>query len=307
MKDKKLLLDEDGLTEEEFLDAYNPGDWEKASMTTDIANFTVSKNEKGVDQLKILLIKRGNHPDIFSWALPGGFMDMTESLHDAASRELSEETSLNDVYLRPVGEFSNPNRDKRMRVVTFAYMSLIEQSQAKGIYAGDDAIDAKWFTIRRKVVNQLGDNVQLSIVLENKEENIVIEYLVMETFVKNGKIKEKKYKYKHVNSSSDYLMADHIDIIDTTLRKLRTEIEYLPIAFNLLKDEFTVTEAQSVYEAIWGRNLEEGHPDFNSFTKSLDQSNFTRMIKKYILDTGKTKSHNKSGPAPKLYTLKNDY
>lgn len=303
---KELLLNEDGLTEEEFLDAYEPGDFEKASITTDIANFTVEQGRNGVQQLKVLLIKRGNHPDIFSWALPGGFMDMSESLREAALRELMEETNLQDIYLRPVGEFSNPGRDKRMRVVTFAYMSLIEKTKAKNLYAGDDAIDAAWFTIRRKLINVLGNNKQLSIVLENEEMGIKIEYIVMENMFMNGKIKEKTYSFKHVSTSTDYLMADHIEILDTTLRKLRTDIEYMPIAFNLLKDEFTVSEAQAVYEAIWGRNLPKEHADFNEFTKGLDQSNFTRMIKKYIKDTGKLKTEQGRGPNPKLYTLNND-
>lgn len=64
------------MTEEEYLKTYNPNKYEKPSVTTDILIFTVNENH----ELELLLIKRGGHPYKGKWAIPGGFVNMTESL-----------------------------------------------------------------------------------------------------------------------------------------------------------------------------------------------------------------------------------
>ena len=63
----------------------------------------------GLDaHLKVLLIERGLNPFQGSWALPGGFVEMNESLDEAARRELEEETSLKSVFLEQLYTFSEP-------------------------------------------------------------------------------------------------------------------------------------------------------------------------------------------------------
>ena len=89
------LRNADGLTEEEFLAQYKPSDYERPSVTVDMVVLAMSKS---LDRLKILLIKRKNHPYIGQWALPGGFMNPNESGHQAAQRELFEETGIKNVY-----------------------------------------------------------------------------------------------------------------------------------------------------------------------------------------------------------------
>ena len=83
------LVDKNGLTEEEYLKNYRPGDYERPSVTVDMLIFAVDNREESI---RLLLIKRKNHPFLGCWALPGGFVEMTESLRDAAARELEEET-----------------------------------------------------------------------------------------------------------------------------------------------------------------------------------------------------------------------
>lgn len=78
-----MSVNQDGKNLEEFLKEYNKDAYEKASHTVDMIIF--SKKES---KLSILLIKRKNHPCINMWALPGGFVDMDESLDQAAKREL---------------------------------------------------------------------------------------------------------------------------------------------------------------------------------------------------------------------------
>lgn len=113
----------------------------RAALTADIVVY-------GFDgrQLHILLVERGYPPFKGFWALPGGFMRMDETIDACAKRELQEETGLNDVYLRQFGVFSAIRRDPRERVVTVAYLGLVNKSMYR-LTAGDDAVKAEWFTL----------------------------------------------------------------------------------------------------------------------------------------------------------------
>ena len=90
------LVDENGLTEEEFLSQYQPRDYERPSVTVDMLIFAVDKSG---ENKRLLLIKRKNHPYLGCWALPGGFVEMKESLREAAARELEEETGVKGMRL----------------------------------------------------------------------------------------------------------------------------------------------------------------------------------------------------------------
>ena len=83
------LRDKNGLTEQEFLASYHAGDFPRPSVTADIMIF--SRDERG---LKVLLVRRGGHPCLGQWALPGGFVEPNETIGHAAARELEEETGL---------------------------------------------------------------------------------------------------------------------------------------------------------------------------------------------------------------------
>lgn len=135
------LRDKDGLTEAEFLADYDPSRYPRPSVTVDIAVFTPISG-----RLCVLLIRRGNHPFLGSWALPGGFVDMDEDLPAAARRELYEETNLKGLALVQLGAFGAPDRDPRTRIVTVAYLALAAQGSVAP-RAGDDAADAQWFAL----------------------------------------------------------------------------------------------------------------------------------------------------------------
>lgn len=98
------------------------------------------------DDLKVLLIRRGNGPYVGKWAIPGGFVVPGESLEAAARRELREETGLTGVYLEQLYTFGDPDRDPREHVVSVAYFALTNLSGHR-IEASTDADDAAWFSM----------------------------------------------------------------------------------------------------------------------------------------------------------------
>jgi len=100
------------------------------------------------DYVEVLLIQRKNHPFKSMWALPGGFVDMDETLEKAATRELEEETGLTGVKLKQLHAFSSLERDPRGRNIGVAFYGFTLNSNSK-VNGGDDAADAKWFNINQ--------------------------------------------------------------------------------------------------------------------------------------------------------------
>ncbi len=96
--------------------------------------------------LKVLLIQRGIAPFEGYWALPGGFVQMEESLTDAAKRELEEETGVSRVYLEQLYTFGDLKRDPRGRVISVAYYALVRLSDHR-VRSATDARDAGWFSV----------------------------------------------------------------------------------------------------------------------------------------------------------------
>lgn len=94
---------------------------------------------------QVLLIRRKNPPFKNLWALPGGFLEMDESLQESAIRELCEETGISDVNLEQIGAFGDPERDPRGRVITIAYLGVLKSEQQEAV-AGSDAAEVAWFS-----------------------------------------------------------------------------------------------------------------------------------------------------------------
>ena len=94
--------------------------------------------------INILLIERGIEPYKGTWALPGGFLNMSETVEEGAKRELHEETNVEDVYLEQFHVFSTVDRDPRERVLTVAFFALVSKDMFE-IIAGDDANKAQWY------------------------------------------------------------------------------------------------------------------------------------------------------------------
>jgi 8-oxo-dGTP diphosphatase len=98
------------------------------------------------DRRRVLLIRRGRPPFEGMWALPGGFMEMNETLEECALRELEEETGISGISLQQFHTFSAVQRDPRHRTVTTVYYGFAD-SQLIAPQAGDDAAAAAWYPL----------------------------------------------------------------------------------------------------------------------------------------------------------------
>lgn len=113
----------------------------RPSLTVDAVVFLNDRNET-----KVLLIKRGNPPFQDSWAFPGGFVDMEETLEQSVVRELEEETKLKDISLRQLKAYSSIDRDPRGRTVSVAFVGITDSTNCK-VKGADDASEARWFSL----------------------------------------------------------------------------------------------------------------------------------------------------------------
>lgn len=115
---------------------YDPSQFPPFAVTVDIVILTMSEG-----RLHVLLIRRGEAPYQGMWAIPGGFKRPTETLDEAAKRELSEETGVDAAsLLTQFGAYGDPGRDPRMNVVTIGYLAVLRDVGA--IVAGTDAAAA---------------------------------------------------------------------------------------------------------------------------------------------------------------------
>ena len=116
-------------------------EYPRPSVTVDLVIFTIADND-----LKVLLIRRGGEPFKACWALPGGFVEIGESLEKAAARELKEEAGVTSVYLEQLYTFGDPKRDPRGRVISVSYFALVDAGRQR-IRAASDATEAEWHSV----------------------------------------------------------------------------------------------------------------------------------------------------------------
>jgi len=207
----------------------------RPALTVDIVIFTLREN-----QLQVLLIQRLNEPYAGSWALPGGFVEIDESLENAASRELNEETGITEAFLEQLYTYGDPKRDPRGRVVSIAYYALIPADAPVRAEGGSDAGQARWFSVDKLPA----------------------------------------------------LSFDHNEIVAYALRRVRYKLEYTAAGFELLPEEFTLTEIQHTYEIVLG--------------EALDKRNFRRrMLDSGIIEPTELKKGGEGRPA-RLYRYRAD-
>ncbi|GAA3395992.1 NUDIX hydrolase [Cryptosporangium minutisporangium] len=212
------------MDEQEFLAAYDPGDFPAVAVTVDVVALTI---REGV--LQVLLVERGEAPFAGRLALPGGFVG-DETLDAAALRELAEETGLHPdagasrragaaddpgtrngalarVHLEQLKTYGDPGRDPRMRVVSVAYLAFAPSLPDPR--PGGDAAGAAWLPV--------------------------------------------------ATAAETALAFDHGRILADGLERARAKLEYSPLATAFVGTEFTIAELRAVYAAVWGEDLHAGN------------------------------------------------
>ncbi|MHB1244700.1 MAG: NUDIX hydrolase, partial [Gaiellaceae bacterium] len=117
-------------------EGYDPTQFPAFAVTVDVVILTMSEG-----LLHVLLVCRGEAPYEGRWAIPGGFKRPSETLDEAAKRELHEETGVDAAsLLTQFGAYGDPERDPRMNVVTVAYLAVLRE--VGSVVAGTDAAAA---------------------------------------------------------------------------------------------------------------------------------------------------------------------
>ena len=233
--------------EKAYLKAYDPNHWPKASHTTDIAVFAA-----GEDALELLLIKRGGVPYRGRYCLPGGFINMDESLYETAARELLEETGIENLPLYQVKTYGELGRDPRDRNITTLYLAFAKKIDIKA-KAGDDAADADFAVVAdyNKEVILAGDTKEeyISLTLEGKN---VFEPKMLKTYDYSSYIKES---FK-ITDTGD-LAFDHARAVIEAYEFLKHSFLTGDIARNILGNKFNISSLKKLFKIVFLRPMEE--------------------------------------------------
>ena len=164
--------------------------------TSDIAVFTISSKKPDAHKppkmtLQLMLIQRSmknSEGDINieagKWALPGGFVDYSETAYQAAKRELEEETSVKNIHLKHFGVYDTPGRDPRGWIITNAHYAIVPENYLIERQANDDAADVRLFSIEELNKLELAFDHKLIIedaIKENKKD--LLQTTVAEEFL----------------------------------------------------------------------------------------------------------------------------
>lgn len=215
------------------------------AVSTDLLIFSVTKGEAKTCRtlsdkyFSILLVKRLKEPFKDKWSLPGGFVREDETIDMAADRVLAKETNLHNIYKEQLYTFGDLKRDPRTRVISTAYMALIDKEKIT------DALsqEASWFNIHIKE-----EKDEVTVTLKNEDEIL--------TFVIEKTLEDKttnKYKYKIIQNES--ISFDHPIIIMTGIDRMRKKVKDTDIIFNMMPEYFTLGELQQIYEVILDKKL----------------------------------------------------
>jgi 8-oxo-dGTP diphosphatase len=181
------------MEEQETAANYDAARYDRPSVTVDVVIFTLLNQE-----LHVLLVQRRRWPYDGYWAIPGGFINMDESLETAARRELEEETGVRDVYLEQLYTFGDVGRDPRTRVISVAYIALV-RSDAQRIRVSEESTDVRWFAVRELPAELAFDHDQiLAYAISRLRSKLEYTTLAFQLLPEVFSILELKHIYEQI-------------------------------------------------------------------------------------------------------------
>jgi 8-oxo-dGTP diphosphatase len=148
---------------------YDPSRFPAFAVTVDVVILTMSDG-----RLHVLLVRRGVAPYEGMWAIPGGFKRPTETLGEAAKRELAEETGVDSAsLLTQFGAYGDPGRDPRMNVVTVAYLAVLRE--VGNVIAGTDAAAAALIPVDKALNGKTGLAFDHARILRDAVERVRVD------------------------------------------------------------------------------------------------------------------------------------
>jgi 8-oxo-dGTP diphosphatase len=194
--------------ERAFLEEYRRERYPQPSVTVDIVILTIVDAD-----LKVLLVRRKDHPFKGCWALPGGFVrvgdgyeDQGEDLDEAAERELAEETGLarGMAYLDQLRTFGKPYRDPRMRIISVAFFALVRPDLVPFVHAGTDAAEADWFSVSELERLELAfdHRAMIQTAIERIRSQIETSNIAFELVPKTFTISELRAVYEVIHGTA---------------------------------------------------------------------------------------------------------
>lgn len=162
----------------------------RPALTVDVAVFALDEQD-----LQVMLIERDLPPFAGSWALPGGFVRIGETLDQAATRELQEETGLADIYLEQLYTFGQMDRDPRERVVTVAYYALVNLA-GHDVKASTDARNAAWFSVNDLPTLAFDHRQILDIALERLRGKVRYQPIGFELLPEKFTLRQLQHLYE---------------------------------------------------------------------------------------------------------------
>ncbi|NNJ08712.1 NUDIX hydrolase [Chloroflexales bacterium ZM16-3] len=178
---------------EETATTYDASRYDRPSVTVDVVIFTLIERE-----LHVLLVQRKRWPYEGHWAIPGGFINMDESLEQAARRELEEETGVRDLYIEQLFTFGDVGRDPRTRVISVAYIALV-RFDAQHLRVSDESHDVRWFPVSALPRDLAFDHEQiLAFAVSRLRSKLEYTTLAFQLLPELFSILELKHTYEQI-------------------------------------------------------------------------------------------------------------
>ena len=194
------------------------GESERYPISLNAVNVVCFKIDWRERMLNVLLVKRSIAPHKNKWSLPGGFVQVDETIEEAAKRIFIQETGLTPNYLSQFRTYSDTKRDRRVineksdekaRVITTSFTAIYTDDEKPQLH--DESEDIRWFKIPRKYVSR---------------------YI------------------------PEDMAFDHYDMLMDSSNRLRISLEYSGLATRFLPEYFTLGQIQDTYEIIWEVELD---------------------------------------------------